>query len=526
MDYLNRNAKKMKILFMAFMILQPIFDIFYLYTDEVINIFKFSPSTIIRMAIMAILFVTSLLMYKCDKNKKVKYCIIFSIIYGAYIIFHHVNSLKFSIPYGNFDNYSTVNELFYMIRMIMPLLLIFITYSQKLTWKEVKKVIIITVLIFSVISVTTNLFKVALTSYNDGNKIIKANFLQWFIDGTYEKYGYAYIASKGIFHMANQVSGTLICLFPIVIYIFFEEKINFKNIITIILMILSMLMLGTRVASYGWLAVIVSMIIMYLFFGKFIKNYHFSWKKLSIIIVICFCFTIVLNFSPVSNRTYINDEAENVKETIDKDGGKNSLTIFLKKIKKLEKSAITDEDYKEIYNLKINFIKNHMDSYGFDRNFIVKLYPYTEDCDFWLEQFSVPFNKRANHRQLKNIITKRIIDLNDNKLDYVFGMSFTRLRNASIYMENDIYVHLYSIGIIGILLFIAPYLVIAIYALVKIIKNKSKFTYLNMVYLMSIGLIFISGILSGNIFDEWIATLFLAFICGTLLLNINTKKEK
>ena len=126
---------------------------------------------------------------------------------------------------------------------------------------------------------------------------------------------------------------------------------------------------------------------------------------------------------------------------------------------------------------------------------------------------------------MKTIITHRVIELNDNKLDYVFGMSFSRLRNANIYMENDIYVHLYSIGIIGILLFIMPYFVIAVYSIIKILKSKEKFVYLNIVYLFSIALAFIAGILSGNIFDEWIATLFLAFISGNLLLNVNKKVD-
>lgn len=524
MNFLNKHKKMLKILLMIFMILQPVFDIFYLYTDKVTSIFKFSPSTIIRMIIMSILFITSLLMYKCDKKKKIKYSIIFSVIYGAYIVFHHVNSLNFSVPYGNFDNYSTSKELFYMIRMIMPLLLIFVTYEKKLEWKDVKKVIITTVLIFSVTMVVTNLFKIAITSYNDGSKIIKVNFLQWFTSGIYEKYGYAYIASKGIFHMANQVSGTLICLLPIVIYIYLEEKLNFKNIITIILMILSMLMLGTRIASYGWLAVMVAMMIMYIFFCL-IKKFSFKKKNFITLLLITFIFCIILPFSPVSNRTYIDDESETVEATIDEEDGDNHLKELYKQIKELEKNAKTDEDYEEIYEIKTKFIKNNMDSYGFDRNYIVKLYPYTEDCDFWLDQFKVPFSKRANHRQLKTIITKRVVELNDNKLDYVFGMSFSRLRNANIYMENDIYVHLYSIGVIGILLFIVPYLVVVVYSLVKIIKNKEKFTYLNMVYLFSIALIFLAGILSGNIFDEWIATLFLAFISGNLLLSINKNSD-
>lgn len=510
---------------MAFMLLQPIFDVFYLYSDEIINIFKFSPATIIRMLIMGVLFITSLFMYKCDNKQKLKYLGIFAVIYGSYIIGHHINAINFRVLYGDFNKYSTISELFYMIRMIMPLLMIFVTYEKKIEWKDVKKVIISVAIIFSVIMVLTNLFEVAITSYNNGTGIIKASFLDWFTEGIYQKYGYEFIASKGIFHMANQVSGTLVCLFPIVIYIFLEEKIKIRNILTLVLMILSMLMLGTRIASYGWIMVLLAMIFMYVFFGKVIKNLDFLWKKLGILCIILVIFLGILPFSPVSNRVYINDDAGVVEENISVDTGEDALTKFLNEIRELEANAETEEDYQYIYELKIDFIKNNLDSYGFDRIYITKLYPYTEDYDFWLELFEVPFVERANHRQLKTLVTERIVELNDNKGDYVFGISFTRLRNAQVYMENDIYVHLYSIGIIGILLFIVPYLVIAFYSFIKILNDKNKFNYLNMTYLLSIGLIFVAGILSGNIFDEWIATLFLAFICGNLLVNIIKEKE-
>ena len=115
------------------------------------------------------------------------------------------------------------------------------------------------------------------------------------------------------------------------------------------------------------------------------------------------------------------------------------------------------------------------------------------------------------------------MELNDNNNDYLWGLSFTRLRNTYVYMENDIYVHLYSIGIFGILLFILPYVLVGIYSLYKMIKNK-KMTFINIIYLSSIAIVFLAGMVSGNVFDEWIVTLFLGFICGLLLKN-NSIKE-
>ena len=56
---------------------------------------------------------------------------------------------------------------------------------------------------------------------------------------------------------------------------------------------------------------------------------------------------------------------------------------------------------------------------------------------------------------------------------------------------------------------------------------NEKFTFENIIYLFSICLVIIAGVVSGNVFDEWIVTLFLGFICGMLLLNLfDNKKEK
>ena len=97
----NIKSKKTKRILLnillGYMIIQPLFDIYWLYKDEVINIFKFSPATIIRMAIMCVLFLFAFLWWK-NKNKY-KYFIGFSSIFIIYSIFHHINSLAFSVPY-------------------------------------------------------------------------------------------------------------------------------------------------------------------------------------------------------------------------------------------------------------------------------------------------------------------------------------------------------------------------------------------------------------------------------------------
>lgn len=511
-------------LFIGFMITQPIFDIFWLYSDNLIAIFKFSPSTIIRMLIMMLLIITSFIWFK-DK-KKYKALIIAIVVYIIYTIFHHINSLNFYVPYGNFDNYSFLKEIFYLIRMIMPLSIIFITYEKKISLKYFRIIVVSVALIFSVTMVLTNFLGIALSSYGAVTHQIEATFFEWFSSSTYDKYQYLDIASKGIFHMANQISGVLVCLLPILIYIYFNKP-NFLHTITLILTILSMIMLGTRVASIGWILICAVMIFVYLFFVYFKKEIQIKKKAVLVLVVIIAIFAAILPFSPVMNRTYINDNSKHVESELSSTNSKKLLKKFKKYIARKEKENLSEKEKKGLKKEKITFIKNSYNTFGVDRTYIEKIYPYTEDPDFWLDEYEIPFEDRANHRQLKKDITKHIIALNNNKLDYVVGMSFTRLRNANCYMENDIYVHMYSIGIIGILLFIAPYFCILCYSLYKMFKDyKNKFTFLNVTLAGSIILVFFAGIVSGNVFDEWICTLFLGLICGFLLINVNKQNAQ
>ncbi len=509
---MNKLLKKetLQKLLIIFMTIQPLLDIYYLYTDKVIGIFKLSPATIIRMIFLLVLFIIAYVNNK-RYNKK-QGLIVFIIIYTLYTIFHHINAISFNKELFMYPSYNFIKEIFYIIRMLMPLLMIHISKESNLSEDKVKRIVYITIILFSLTIIITNFLGISLTSYASGNKIIKATFFEWFNNDIYKKYTYELIASKGLFHMANQISATLIALLALELYYFFKEKTTIKKILLLIINIFAMIMIGTRVASIGWLIVSILMLIEYTYFC-IKKELKFEISKIVLISIICVGFGILLPYSPVLNRTYAHDVEDKVNETIKK----QSIT----ERKELCLNTITEIECKLD---KIKYIERYYKMYKFDKTYIINNYNFHEDTDFWIEAFDIPYSIREDHRKIKTLITKRIVDLNNNKWDYLFGITFTRLRNINIYMENDIYVHLYTIGIFGIILFIMPYLIISIKALINMLKNKA-ITFIKCTYLTSIALIFASGIVSGNVFDEWIVTLFLGFICG-LLLNTLKKEDK
>ena len=80
-------------------------------------------------------------------------------------------------------------------------------------------------------------------------------------------------------------------------------------------------------------------------------------------------------------------------------------------------------------------------------------------------------------------------------------------------------------GIIGIiLLLIVPYIVPCIFLIYKIIKTKN-INYDEITLAFITALIFVASYLSGHILDELIATLYLGFTSGMLLVIMNDKDK-
>ena len=275
---------------------------------------------------------------------------------------------------------------------------------------------------------------------------------------------------------------------------------------------LAMVMLGTRIAGLGMMAVYLLSIMIYCFFKILKKD-----KIITINFVICTIFLIffiaIYKYIPASNRTFADSHNATISEKIKQSGADKKLLELKKEIKTLDSK-------KEIKDKKIEYLKEFYGVYDLGKYFYDKIYPYEEDPDFWFMMLDVPYVDRNDNREIKSYITKRVFELNNNKLDYLVGFSYERPMNANCYMENDIVAQFYSLGIFGIIIFIFPYLGLVCYAFYKIMKNKKKFNALNCTYIVSIGLIYFIAILSGNVFDYWIVTLFLGFIMGLLLKEV------
>ena len=496
---MKKNLNLEKIL-AIFIILQPFLDFYMLYSEQVTSIFKFSPSTIIRIIFVS--FFAIYVLFKTKYNKKYFWILGYLILVLVYLIMHVLNALQFNTSIGNHFSFSYITELFYFIRMFIPIILIYITYHSKLTEENFRKIIITVSLIFSLIIIITNILGIALTSYG-GNNTISANIFSWFTNNNYK---FEQLASKGFFYMANQISGVLMLLLPINLY-YAIKTLNKISIISSFCLSLAMIMLGTRIATYGWALVSFAIFIAWMFFAIIHKNkINATPRKALIYSLITIILVLITINSPLNKRISDTDFANLENENLSTE------------IKKKFKDINTDEETKE-------FIKKYSVKYSIPLVYIENLYPYTEDSNFWIDTMKLPYSERGGNRNLENLITKRIYNLNNNKFDKYLGMGYSRFRNAEIYIEQDFVVHYYTIGIFGILLFIGPYFVVASFAIIYMIINK-RLRMRTTILCMSVYLTLAISYFSGHILDELIVTIILGFISGFILKDVFDCKKQ
>lgn len=496
-QYINKMKYYLLILFI---IIQPILDIHYLYTEKVVNIIGFSPSTIIRITIVLILTLMTLITLN---NKKIlKLIIPYLSLILIYTVFHIINTNNFYTPVSDNLGYSIIGEIFYIVRMLIPLVIVIITINTRISRKDYERAIKIILLTISLTIVLTNIFKISLASYGIGT--IKENIFGWFT-GAYKNYIYSDLASRGLFNSANQISALLILLLPIMLTIYTYQQ-NIKNLLIIVLTIISMIMLGTKVALYGTLINIIIYFLAVIFF-IIIKKEKLILKKIFLMIIIALLTIMSLyNVSPAVNRPSLEENYGNKKETVD-----------INQLKEYENNGETSK--------VIEFIKNNYKEAKIKDDFILKSYPYEYDPEFWVKVFEMPLIKRRDWRLLELKMHQRVMELNNNNNDKLLGIGFTRSEHLFT-LERDFIAQYYSMGIIGTFLLLGPYILAIIACFIKmILEYKTKFTIINSMTCFAIVFILGASINSGNVMDCLTIMIILGFVIGKLIEDIFIKQQ-
>ena len=488
MKKIVKDNKIILSLLAVFMLLQPFLDIKFLFEDNRLMIKGITIPTIVRTLFIGII---GLIIFLKSKNKKEKIgIVIYFVVLGIYSVIHNfVCNTNLDIP--NTFKYSIITEAFYMIRMALPLILIYITKHSKISKKTFINVILYTSIIIGFVILISNTFLILYTSYSPETTQMKASWLSWIFGGV-SKYKFEELTSKGWFFLANQVAGLSILLLPFCVYDLLK-KIKLENVVATISLTFSMIILGTRTSAYGFILVYVSLLIAYIFLYKFKFIDTINKKSIIVVSTILIIFTCILLIAPIRTREYTRNLKPRIAPPLTSD-----MDVYF-------------------------YIKKYYNYYGIQKVYIEDYYSYKYDYKFWLDVFDKSHDEVLDNREIQLLISNRIATKNKDLKHTLFGYSYSRMRNGEIYIEKDFYAQKITVGLIGLIILFIPYFISITKITIDRFKKK-KVTLGLATFLISMVALFGSSIFTGHVLDELFVMLYVGFIVGFYISGGNNEE--
>ena len=280
-----KNEKYLKICTVAVLALNPLIELDYLIYDgflETLGIPRLT--TIVHFVLIPFLILWAFYLKDNKKKKTVIFTCIYGVLLGTYFIIHviYANNL-----YLNNDLYlqaryyfSISNEIIYILTMILPYFLVYQIYTINLEEKYYKFISYFLSGFISIPIVLGNLFLFGLSTYtHEENTTTVVNIFSWFLKGTYDIYDPRDMASKFFFEEGNTIGILLFILLPILYYRFSkaeDKKEKYLSGTLIFAQTVAMMMLATKVGTYGMLAIPVAFLVLYLACSFIFKTEQFK----------------------------------------------------------------------------------------------------------------------------------------------------------------------------------------------------------------------------------------------------------
>lgn len=482
---MKKREKILESLTLIFLFFLPLFSTVFFYSRL---------TTLIEVGVILLILLGTLLCYD-GARKNFKWLLLYYFICFLYLVLNYNHSLNFHSLVPNNFNYNFLSESLTIIKLVMPMTFIYSLYYQKINYKKYYLVLKVWTVLIAGSIIISNIFKFSLGSYSDN--FININIFEWNLNSYYQD-----TASKGLFVYANQIAIWLLLLLLIFLYEFINGK---KGIIYLLLLVIAMIMLGTRVSTYGAILAIILI---------FLINLIFFHKKSN---VIFFVFLILLwgllyYVSPCKNRS---KELSNVHEVYE---DKVSKSNWIRKM--LAKFVVEDADevvesstVEEVVLLeKIQYVYDNYNENYLPRRFFEENYPIIYDEDFWYNYVKDNPYYTITYRHIEKSIIKRVIEVNDNKWDVLIGIGNSRIQNI-VNLEKDFLLHYYAYGLVGSVILLYFYLLIFI----KALKNVFKYQTFNSFLTYLVIVVFITGAyLTGNIINSLNIIIAFTFIVSGL----------
>ena len=512
-NYFNgsKSAKLLRLSLILFILIQPFFDCYYFYTEKLSSIIGFTIPPLVSVLWIGAMV---LFFFVCDlkgnlRKRSSVILLIYLALVAVYFVIHHITNVDFTAVRPDAYGYSMVHEAYYVVRMLMPFLVMFLTYELCISREEFYRCIEFICIVVSGVIVISNLLGISLSSYT--NKPISANIFTWFTDAVND-YDSKELTSKGFFCYANQTAALLMFLYPVVLY---RMVACFKpwRVVLALFHAFAMIMLGTQTSSYGVALELVVFIAVVFFSGIFTKNINKAGikKYLTPVVSLLLLTVLIVTILPVSPVV-----------------GKAVATEKLHEERAKTEKHLTTKDVDAYYKLsfeeRVDYMNENFDKYSLQWSYCKDAYPLDYDPDFWYEMMKQPIDTRFDFRYLESHIINAVVETNNDPMDKFFGISATRETNICK-LEHDYLAQYYSLGAVGVALLMAPYVLIAMwYSLRSLFKRSWPDIFENLSLAMATDVLLLVGYVTGNCLDVLFTTVVLGLFLGRMLLNIKESK--
>lgn len=492
---IRENIEKM---FMIFFILVPMVDNYRHFFGENINILGIAIEEIFfTVGVLAMFLLVLLTQYESLPKARKRAYWAYAGIVAVYMGVHCLSILRVDQTLFAFMEQNVIIEVYGILRgYLMPIFLCIALYEFGLSTKAYEFIIRAVTWLTGGAVVLTNLLGISLRSYGSDKLVIEGNIFHWInltkADTT------DHYTSKAGFVSANTLSALMLSLLPMIIYLVLKYKKQ-TDMMLLVTNVLAMIMVGTRVASYGVILYVVLMAVGFLAI-KLINGKNNAQVKMTYFVlkmmILVIAGTALLQIAPVSLR-------------------------YKGKVELEERTTVDVEEMREIMLKQPDGLSKFLDKYSYfyfiDKEYLGN-YPVSNDEAFWLEVMDRDTRLNADNREMKTDIVNRIIQRNDNTKDELLGLGIT---SNIVYMERDYLHQSILLGYLGLLVLVLPFPILLMYAFVAILRRfKVRATYEN--FALGVAVFTTLGVayFSGHVIGVQMTMVFLSLNLAYLLNKI------
>ena len=507
------NKENILVITLLFIVLFPVIELDYLAFEFLNNIGIPRLTTIVRLVVFPLLGI--LLFFRFEDNKKrfITITSIYLIIFGIYFVLHcnnAINILNNGRYSGNFI-FNYVDEIMYFYTLLLPLFYIMILKNIDISEVLIKKLTLVSSCVLAIPIFISNIFVYSMSTYG---KYTIDNIFSWFTLPYNETINHPRLyASKFFFDEANALGIILLVILPLLYYFFLRSNNKKERIFIgslIVVQSLAMIILSSRIATYG--AILIPIVLLIIYFILIILKQE-SFKKIFVI------FTLILT---IINGSIIPFSPAYQNQKFD---ATNHGFIMMGEKEREEADDYREEGKKleEFSEEWLNFYSYMFEVYSYMIGvtppiYYTEWYPYRFDPGFWVDLiFDYHLYDRINGRQIQQIFMNYKYDpltIEQKSL----GMGYGTFMRGSMILEKDFKQQFYTLGYVGFVLVMCPWIIIALYLGVKLLfgYKKGKWNLLNILLMMIFCITLLGGYMSGHVMDEFSTSMLLAVFVATL----------